>query len=394
MNKVHLILFCVTIGLILFTTGVAADTPSISTASFDGVTVSSCTLYGNLLKNGGHDVTDVGFLYGTSASNLGYTVSEGYRGHSYGRYSSTINGLEAGTTYYYRAYAVNEQGTSYGPVMSFTTSPGRPGAFNISAPYQNRVVNSENGVPVQWTYAPGANSYRISLRDMTMNSECFNNMEMGNSTSYSIPPEHLIAGHEYSLTICACSASGETWQERHFSVDGMNGVTVSPGQTMQFRNKTTNQLQYPQILEFMAMGDAVSSGDTNPPLTSRYRYMFTVRTNTDVDQVCLFLHNGTNTRMVGVNSSYNTNGLLTQTREFTFTENLSYEEVQNLRAEACVSYEGQPVRDQDGVYKEISVPAPGEGNTLVFGNANRYIEQFMNFFRNMFSWNFGRASAE
>jgi len=392
MNKVHLILFCVTMGLMLFSAGAAADNPSVSTTSFDGVTISSCTLYGNLQKNGGYDVTDVGFLYGTSASNLRYAVSEGFRGHSYGRYSSTINGLEAGTTYYFRAYAVNEQGTSYGPIMSFTTPPGKPGPFNISAPYQNRVVNAENGVNAQWSSAPGAEGYRVTLRDMTMNTVCFANRETGSSTSYAIPQENFIPGHEYSLSICAYSDAGETWQERRFSVEAMSGITASPEQTMYFWNNLSNQSQSPQILEFTVTGEALSRDDASN--TSGYRYTFTVRTNSDVDQVCVFLHNGTNTRLVGINSAYNTNGLLTQTREFTFTQNLSYEEWQNLRAEACVYYDGQPIRDREGAYKEISVPAPGEGNTLVFGSANRIMEQMMNFFRNMFSWNFRGTSAE
>mgnify|MGYP000935714899 CR=1 FL=1 len=394
MNKVHLILFCVTMGLMLFSAGAAADNPSVSTTSFDGVTISSCTLYGNLQKNGGYDVTDVGFLYGTSASNLGYAVSEGFRGHSYGRYSSTINGLEAGTTYYFRAYAVNEQGTSYGPIMSFTTPSGKPGPFNISAPYQNHAVNADNGVNAQWSSAPGAEGYRVTLRDMTMNIVCFANRETGSSTSYAIPQENFIPGHEYSLSICAYSDAGETCQEQRFSIQQMSGVTVIPTNSTGLPNQNTNQYRNSRILELIAAGEELPLQENGTQGMPMYRYTFTVRTNTDVGQVCLFLHNGTSTRLAGVNSTYNTNGFLTQTREFTFTQNLSYEEWQNLRAEACVYYDGQPIRDREGAYKEIPVPAPGEGNAQVFGSTNQFMEQIMSFVRNMFSWNFRGASAE
>jgi len=383
---------------LLFSSGVSAALPTISTLSCDGITTSSCTFSGNLQKNGGSDVTDVGFLYGTSESNLGYSASEGARGHSYGSFSSTISDLAAGTTYYYRAYAVNEDGTAYGPIMSFTTKAAGPGAFDISAPYQNGAVNADNGVTTQWGAAPGADGYLVTLRDMTMNTVCFTNMEMGNTTSYSIPSENFTPGHEYSLSICAYSDSGSTCQERSFSIQAMNGATTVPtnasGTSNQNTNQNTNQYMNSQILELIVTGENVSSDTASTQQMSMYRYTFTVRTNTDTDQVCLFLHNGTNTSLIGVNSSYATNGLLTQTREFTFTQTMLYEQGQNLSAEACVYYDGEPIRDREGAYKEVSIPAPGQGNTTVSGSTNEFMDQIMNFFRNMFSWNFGGTSAE
>lgn len=388
-----MILFGAALIFLLFSAGVSADIPTISTLSCDGITASSCTFSGNLQKNGGYDVTDVGFLYGTSASDLAYTMSQGYRGHSYGKYSTTVSGLAAGTTYYYRAYAVNEQGTAYGPVMSFTTKAAGPGPFDISAPYQNRVLNADNGVAAQWSAAPGAAGYRVTLRDMTMNTVCFTNMEIGNSTSYSVPSENFIPGHEYCLSICAYSDSGTTCQERYFSIQAMNGVTTVPTNSTGTANQNTNQYRNSQILELIAAGEVLPLQDNQTSGLSTYRYTFIVRTNTDTDQVCLFLHNGANTSLIGINSTYVTNGLLTQTREFTFTQTMLWEEGQNLSAEACVYYDGQPIRDRDGAYKQVSIPAPGQGNTTVSGSTNQFMNQIMNFFRNMFSWNFGGTSS-
>ncbi len=393
-----MILFGAALVFLLFSAGVSADLPTISTLPCDGITTSSCTFQANLQKNGGYDVTDVGFVYGPSASDLAYSVSQGYRGHSYGKYSTTVSGLAAGTTYYYRAYAVNEQGTAYGPVMSFTTKAAGPGSFDISAPYQNHAVNADNGVTAQWGAAPGADGYRVTLRDMTMNTVSFTNMEMGNATSYSIPSENFTPGHEYSLSICAYSDSGSTCQERSFSIQAMNGATAvttnASGTSNQNMNQNTNQYKNSQILELIVTGENVSSDTASTHGMSTYRYTFTVRTNTDTDQVCLFLHNGTNASFIGVNSTYGTSGLLTQTREFTFTQMMLYEQGQNLSAEACVYYEGEPMRDREGAYKEVSIPAPGQGNTAVSGSTNQFMDQIMNFFRNMFSWNFGGTSAE
>ena len=44
-------------------------------------------------------------------------------GGGFGSFSCSLSGLQPGTTYYYRAYAVNSEGTGYGDVMQFTTLP-------------------------------------------------------------------------------------------------------------------------------------------------------------------------------------------------------------------------------------------------------------------------------
>jgi len=392
MKKLHMILLGTALVFLLFSAGVSANLPTISTLSCDGITAGSCTFQGNLQQNGGFDVTDVGFVYGTSPSDLAFTVSMGYRGHSPGKYSNTVSGLAAETTYYYRAYAVNQEGTAYGPVMSFTTKSAGPGPFSISAPYQNQncVLNDGNCVNAQWSAAPGAAGYRVTLRDMTTNTLCFSNRELGAVTSYAISPEDLTAGHAYCLSICAYSNAGETCQEQCFSVQAANGVTPTP---VGSANQYGNQYQNARILDLIASGEVLPLQSNDTSGTPMYRYTFTVRTNTDTDQVCLYLHNGANTSFIGVNSTYDTNGLLTQTREFTFTQTMLYQEGQNLSAEACVYYDGQPIRDRVGAYKEVSIPAPGQGNTAVSGSTNQFMNQIMNFFRNMFSWNFGGTSS-
>ncbi|WP_461752604.1 fibronectin type III domain-containing protein [Methanocorpusculum sp.] len=386
-----MILLGMALVFLLFSAGVSADLPTISTLSCDGITAGSCTFQGNLQKNGGFDVTDVGFVYGTSPSDLAFTVSEGYRGHSYGKYSTAVSGLAAGTTYYYRAYAVNQEGTAYGPVMSFTTTSAGPGPFSISAPYQNQncVLNDGNCVNAQWSAAPGAAGYRVTLRDMTTNMLCFSNLELGNATSYAIPSENLTAGHEYCLSICAYSNAGDTCQERYFSVQAANGVTATP---VGSANQYANQYQNARILDIIAESELVPGQAHDTSGLSTYRYTFTVRTNPDADQVCLYLYNGTNSSLIGVNSTYAVIGSPIQMREFTFTRTMLWEEAQNMNTEACIYYDGQPIRDRDGAYKVIAVSAPGQGNTSTIGNTNQFMDQIMNFFRNMFSWNFGGSS--
>ncbi len=124
--------------------------------------------------------------------------------------------------------------------MSFTTQSAGPGSFDILAPYKNRVVNADNGVTAQWGASPGAAGYRVTLWDMTMNTVCFTNMEIENSTSYSIPSDNFIAGHEYALSICAYSDAGTTCQERSFSIQAMNGATTVQTNASGTSNQNTN----------------------------------------------------------------------------------------------------------------------------------------------------------
>ncbi|MCE1198574.1 MAG: hypothetical protein LWW85_06360 [Marinilabiliales bacterium] len=96
--------------------------PVVSTYSFtlSDVMATSATLIGTVADVGGPAINSRGFCWSTSdgptLSNSNITSGSGY-----GTFQSRITGLKPGTTYYYRAYATNSVGTSYGLVNKFTT---------------------------------------------------------------------------------------------------------------------------------------------------------------------------------------------------------------------------------------------------------------------------------
>jgi uncharacterized repeat protein (TIGR01451 family) len=72
--------------------------------------------------NANGSATTTYFLYGTSTPNQ--TVGTQYQGTGSGTFSYTVYGLSQNTTYYFQAVAQNAGGTSYGTILSCTTSGG------------------------------------------------------------------------------------------------------------------------------------------------------------------------------------------------------------------------------------------------------------------------------
>ena len=91
---------------------------SVTTGSATGITSSGATLSGSI--DGADQSLTCGIIYGTSSS---LSSSNGTKKSttSKGSYSFSVTGLNANTTYYYRAYAIVDGEYVYGDVRSFTT---------------------------------------------------------------------------------------------------------------------------------------------------------------------------------------------------------------------------------------------------------------------------------
>ena len=98
--------------------------PSLSTTNANTITKTSAVLGGNITSDNGASVTERGVVYSITDTEpeIGETdVTKDTNGTGTGVFSESITGLTKGTTYYYRAYAINSLGTGYGTVRSFTT---------------------------------------------------------------------------------------------------------------------------------------------------------------------------------------------------------------------------------------------------------------------------------
>jgi len=100
--------------------------PSLISIAESFKTSSSAILNGYAFHDGGSPITTKGVVWGTS---LNPTLSNSFsvEAGDTGRISSTVLGISANTTYYFRAYATNVVGTAYGQNISFITdSSGAP----------------------------------------------------------------------------------------------------------------------------------------------------------------------------------------------------------------------------------------------------------------------------
>ena len=126
-----------------FTTLSNVTIPTVSTNNVTDITTTTATCGGNVTSDGGAIVTARGVCWGT-ASNPTISNSHTTNGSGTGTFTSSLTGLTPNTTYYVRAYATNEAGTSYGSQKTFTTNSEQPqaptgainGLFSVSATQQ------------------------------------------------------------------------------------------------------------------------------------------------------------------------------------------------------------------------------------------------------------------
>lgn len=101
--------------------GKTVDLAVLKTNPIINISLTTKSSGGYIINNGGSEVTERGVCW---SKNPNPTIKnfKTNDGTGKGKYISNITDLTIGYTYYVRAYATNDAGTSYGNQLSFTTS--------------------------------------------------------------------------------------------------------------------------------------------------------------------------------------------------------------------------------------------------------------------------------
>ena len=215
-----------------FTTS-SSNAPTVQTGPATNITLTGATISGNVTSDGGATITTHGFMYGTDASNLTQNVQSG---SGTGTYSKNITGLDVSTTYYYKAYATNVAGTSYGEVKQFTTLPPTPPTVQTGSATNITLA----GVTLSGNVTADGGStvtdrgfmYGISSNNLAQSAQS----EYGTG-SYTKDITELDANTTYYYKAYATNAAGTSYgQVKQFTTSSPNAPTV---QTVSAENITS-----------------------------------------------------------------------------------------------------------------------------------------------------------
>lgn len=147
--------------VIVTTGGTGVNTaPAVNGTYANALTASSAKMGGTAASAGCSAITEKGVVYGTSPGVLvnGPGVAKlVHTDTATGTFSVTATGLFAGSTYYVKAYAINNGGITYGAETSFSTA----GLQSPEALPANYVTST--GFRANWEEAEGAQKYYIDV---------------------------------------------------------------------------------------------------------------------------------------------------------------------------------------------------------------------------------------
>lgn len=145
--------------------------PTVTTQAASSIAQTTTTGNGNILDVGNADATRRGVQVNTSAT----APPPAAPGHDFyedgtfstGAFTTSITGLTPGQTYYYRAYAKNVAGTSYGSWVSFTALSA---TYNVTIASIDRTADIVQGsLQIEDVINDKQNTCRLKLVDRSGN---------------------------------------------------------------------------------------------------------------------------------------------------------------------------------------------------------------------------------
>ncbi len=236
-----------------FTTNTATVVlPAITSLVISEIYTTTSKSGGTVTSNGGSNIIARGVCWSTSHTpNI--ADSKTTDGIGTGSFTSSLTELLPNTTYYLRAYATNNMGTSYGEELGFTTSAISVVLPTITSEAISEIsaTTSKSGGNV--TSNGGGNiiargvCWSISNTPSTADSKTTDGTGIGNFTSYLT---ELLSNTTYYLRAYATNSVGTSYGEK---------ISFTTGSTVYSGDVYLNTQQ--KVDNFGSMGYTIVTGD-------------------------------------------------------------------------------------------------------------------------------------
>ena len=177
--------------------------PTVTTSQVTNIKASTATCGGNVTDNGGYAITARGVCWSKTSSTPTIQDSHTSEVADNGAFTSLMTNLEPATTYYIRAYATNEAGTSYGNAVTFTSGDGLPTLSTTDVMEENIIdstiltggqITDDGGYTITnrgicWSFFPYpsiSDSKTTDGQGVGFFSSTIANVDFGNNTSLYI----------------------------------------------------------------------------------------------------------------------------------------------------------------------------------------------------------------
>jgi Galactose oxidase, central domain len=161
--------------------------PNVATGADSAVAITTASIRGTVVSIGTANVSSYGHCYSSTATvpTLANTVNNlGATATAPKNFVSNLTSLTPATTYYYRAYATNSVGTSYGNVVQFTTTSIPTSLPTVSTTDSFAFPSWTSNVTVFGKLISTGNTSIIQLGHLFTSDSFTTNLTTTNTTSF------------------------------------------------------------------------------------------------------------------------------------------------------------------------------------------------------------------
>lgn len=189
--------------------------PTLDKTTATTVEYTSITCSGNILSNGGQKVTECGICYATTSEPT-IQNQKAIANATLGKYTCTLPDLQAGKTYYCRAYAINSEGVAYGEsCICKTKTYSQPNVETLTAEdvTYNQAICSGNILSDGGKKVTECGICYATISEPTIQNQ--KNIANATSGKYTCTLTDLQDGMTYYYRAYAINSEGIAYGEQH-----------------------------------------------------------------------------------------------------------------------------------------------------------------------------------